>query len=348
MLIGLAGCCYALFIAGCSVKDEAYAPPGKGIDTTTVYTDLIDTTIVTGVVDTNSQHFYLCSYFLNSNDQAGARLALSSDGIVWQLINEGNPIMVPTMGPEHRQRDPYIFYDSTAKLFHFVWTTGWNGTDLGYSESKDLQRWSPQIDLQLGAKIPNCSCVWAPEIFWDDIQNRFMIYWSTDNGTNGKRAWYVLTTDFKTFTDPAKLFDPGYSEIDGDMLKVADGKYYLFFKDERDPGEAGQPTKNIHYVYGPTPQGPWSTVSNTITGPGCEGPSSIKIGNVYRIYFDPYYDFTSTYRMVTVANLDTTASPWPQGAILTTATSNFSYNHCGIIEIPRIYAMHLLNNTPIQ
>jgi hypothetical protein len=52
--------------------------------------------------------------------------------------------------------------------------------------------------------------------------------------------------------------------------------------------------------------------------------------------------------MVTVTNLDTTASPWPQGAILTTATSNFSYNHCGIIEIPRIYVMHLLYNQPIQ
>jgi hypothetical protein len=106
--------------------------------------------------------------------------------------------------------------------------------------------------------------------------------------------------------------------------------------------------KNIHYVHGTSPRGPWSAVSNTITNVGCEGPSAIRVGNEYRVYFDPFSDFGSTYRMVKVTSLDTTASPWPQGDTLKTGTSIFQYSHGSIIEIPKKYVMHLLYGVEIQ
>jgi hypothetical protein len=152
-----------------------------------------------------------------------------------------------------------------------------------------------------------------------------MIYWSTDAGA-GKRAYYVLTSDFKTFTDPVKFFDPGYTEIDGDIFKVQDGLYYYFFKDERDE------VRKLFYVTGPTPQGPWSAVSPTITQfPGVEGPSAIKIGNEYRVYFDPY-NARANYRMVKSTDLVT----WVDGkTIYNQDNANFYWSHCNVQEIPK-------------
>lgn len=298
-------------------------------------------------VDTNSSTFYLYTYFFNGQDQIGARLALSSDGINFQHYDNVNPILVPLVGSERLMRDPMIYFDHRTRLFHMIWTTGWLGTDIGYASSKDLKTWSEQKAIPVGQEIPNCACCWAPEIYYDDIQESFMIHWATETGTNGKRSYYVLTEDFETFTDAVLFFDPGYSVIDATILKVAEGKYYMFFKDERESMEAGRPAKNIHFVYGPTPQGPWSDVSEAISQVGVEGPSAIKIGNEYRIYFDCYAIPTGTYRMIKVTNIDTTARPWPQGEILKAGTSDFLFSHGNMIEIPREYVMFLLYNRPI-
>jgi hypothetical protein len=307
---------------------------------------------VSAQVDTNSQHFYLFTYFINTNDQAGARIAISSDAVNWQKINNELPILTPIISNEHRMRDPYTYYDSLTGVFHLVWTTGWTQQSIGYAAVKDLRDWRSCVQkvLPVGAKIPNCACCWAPEIFHDDIKDSFMIYWSTERGTNGKRIYYCMTKDFKSITDPILFFDPGYSVIDADILKVDTTKYYMFFKDERDPAAAGKQAKNLHYVYGPTPQGPWNQgswdkVSPPITTPGCEGPSAIKIGNEYCLYFDPYFDFTSTYRMVKVTDLTTTTFPWPQGNVLKTASDNFLFSHGHIIEIPRAKVVQLLKGT---
>jgi hypothetical protein len=290
-----------------------------------------------GQVDTNSDCFYLMTYFLNSAASGGARLALSSDGVNWQKYKNEAAVITPTVG-SGLMRDPMIYYESASRLFHCVWTTGWNDQCIGYSSSTDLKTWSSQTQVRVGAKIANCACCWAPEIFLDDIKDSFMIFWSTETSSAGKRTYYVMTKDFKTFTDPVKFFDPGYTEIDASMLKTTEGKYYLFFKDERDIG------KNVHYVYGPTPQGPWGSVSVAITSAGCEGPSAVKIGGEYRVYFDPYGNSDKSYRMVKTANLETSASPWQSGGTIKAGASNFGYSHGNIIEIPRAYVMHLLYN----
>jgi hypothetical protein len=49
--------------------------------------------------------------------------------------------------------------------------------------------------------------------------------------------------------------------------------------------------------------------------------------------------------VVKVSNLDTTASPWPQGPVLKTVDGgNFLFSHGHIIEIPRVKLMQLLYN----
>jgi hypothetical protein len=290
-----------------------------------------------GQVDTTADRYYMMTYFLNSSEAAGACLAFSTDGLKWQKYNNDAPLFAPTVGGK-LLRDPVTYFDKTAGLFHMVWTSGWSDKVIGYASSTDLKTWSKQTAIGVGAKIANCACCWAPEIIEDDIRDSCMIYWSTENSTAGKRTYCVLTKDFKTFTDPVKFFDPGYTEIDANLLKAAEGNYYLFFKDERESG------KNIHYVNGSTPQGPWSAVSGAITAAGCEGPCAVKIGGDFRVYFDPYGNSNKAYRMVKTSDLGTTASPWPDGGAVKAGSSNFSYSHGHIIEVPRAWVMHLLYN----
>jgi sucrose-6-phosphate hydrolase SacC (GH32 family) len=128
-------------------------------------------------LDTNSQHFYLFSYFFNDDDEAGARLAVSSDGIFWQKINNEDPVIVPELSNERLMRDPCIYYDARSGFFHLVWTTGWNQQTIGYAAVKDLREWKTcaQIEIPVGKNIPNCACCWAPEIFYDDVIDSFLV-----------------------------------------------------------------------------------------------------------------------------------------------------------------------------
>ena len=305
-------------------------------------------------LDTNSQHFYLFSYFFNHDDDAGARLAVSSDGIFWQKINNEDPVIVPTLSNERLMRDPCVFFDARSGVFHMVWTTGWNQQTIGYAAVKDLREWknSVQIEIPVGQNIPNCACCWAPEIFYDDVIDSFMVFWSTERGTAGKRGYYCMTKDFKTFTESKLFFDPDYSVIDECIIKVAENNYYMFFKDERTAAEAGKQAKNIHYVTSMRPQGPWSLdgpwdkVSKPISMPGMDGPSAIKMGNEYWIYFDPFVNFSSTYRMVKTTDLALDTIPWPQGPVLKTETGNFLCSHGTVLEIPRAKLMQLLYGVP--
>jgi hypothetical protein len=298
---------------------------------------------------TDTGHYYLMSYFKNNypplNDQAGGFFALSTDGINWTELNNGAPIIPGSPIGEKLMRDPFIYFDTAVWPYSFrlVYTTGWRMKSIGYAQitvanGKNFQNFNDwdvltqggrQDSIQVSAKITGAICTWAPEIFWDDLQNVYMIYWSTDCGA-GKRAYYVLTSDFKTFTDPVKFFDPGYTEIDGDLLKVADNLYYFFFKDERDG------YLQIYNVTGTTPQGPWSAVNGPISNSanhGVEGPSSIKMGSEYRVYMDPYQT-RQNYRMIKSTDLVS----WSDGGTVKAAGVNFYYSHCNVIEISkRVY-----------
>ncbi|HAJ78703.1 MAG TPA: hypothetical protein DCO75_02940 [Fibrobacteres bacterium] len=307
-------------------------------------------------VDTTKSAYYMYVYFLNSEEKAGARLAFSTDGINWLKYNDGNAVITPLIGDEGLARDPNIYYDSVNSIFRMVWTCDWLGNEIGYATTKDLVHWSTPQAIHIGSSIPDIEDCWAPEIFYDDIQNKYMIYWSVFVSGVGQRTYYTLTSDFSTFTDPVKFFDPGYTVIDATLFKVADGKYYMFFKDERETS-ANLKAKNIHYVVGKTPQGGvpdgytadsvatnWSAVSSAITKIGMEGPTAIKIGDEYRVYFDPFNEYTSTYRMVKSTDLKT----WSQGEVLNTIGGNFLYNHGSISMIPRKYVMHLLYNQALD
>ncbi len=226
------------------------------------------------IVDTSKSTFYLYSYFEDGSagEAAGTFLMISNDGINWDYCNNRKPIITPLVGSEKLMRDPCLYYaaDST---FHLVWTTAWAGKDIGYAYSKDLFNWSEQKALSVMSNYPNTAMCWAPEIFYNDLKQEYMIYWSSDPdgaNVNGdiKKTFYSTTKDFKTFSIAKELFSQNYSEIDATLLKTGEGSYKLFFKDERINDNVG---RIIYCVNSSTPEGPWSSVSAGITKRGVEG-----------------------------------------------------------------------------
>ena len=128
-----------------------------------------------------------------------------------------------------------------------IWTDGWNSNGIGYAHSDDLISWTEQRILPLMAEVEHTKNMWAPEIFFDETAGVFRLIWSSTvhdtevqrflNSWN-HRIWTATTTDFVTFTDSQKYFDPGYPVIDAN-LTYHNGQYVLIYKDERGDNQHG-------------------------------------------------------------------------------------------------------------
>ncbi len=319
-------------------------------------------------VDTTANHFWMMTYFQNASDAAGAYIAFSSDttGINWQYYNNDEVFIVPITvagANDHKMRDPMMMYDSVNNKFTLVWTVSWTGQTIGWDTSSNLAigTWGPQMGLQVGSTIPTCYVCWAPEIFWDDVAGQWEILWSTCQGSSGdKHTYYVhvngpigsMDSSAATgYSAPTLMFNPGFTVIDADIIKVATSKYCMVFKDER-VSSGSLVAKNIHYVLSSQPTGPWKgpnidgIMSMALTTTGCEGPSIVKQGGAYHLFFDPYAA-SPAYRLVISKVLGDSASPWQNGGVLKAGTTYFTYNHSNVIEIPRRYVMALLYNQPL-
>lgn len=215
----------------------------------------------------------------------GVFFATSADGYRWQPQNGGRPWLPPQF-PGELMRDPFLTRGPDGE-FHMVWTWAWRGTSIGYAHSPDLVHWSDQQEIPLMAGTPGTGNTWAPEIYWDSGQSKWLIIWSSAvaGQHDGNRIYSALTPDLKTFSPPRIFFDPGYWVIDATILETR-GKYYLVFKDER----ADPLKKFIQIAEGDTLQGPWRNIGPALTESWSEGPSAIQVGNEYLIYYDHYRD----------------------------------------------------------
>lgn len=228
-----------------------------------------------------AKDYFLFSYFIEPA-KSGVYYALSSDGYHWSPLNDGKPVIAPQYAGE-LTRDIFITRGPDKK-FHAVWTWGWREKSIGYAQSDDLVHWSEQRQMPLMAAMPKTVHTWAPEIYWDSNKSKWLIIWSSiAEGESRNRIYSSFTEDFRTFSKPEVFFDPGYDVIDATILH-AESAYYLIFKDQ---------TKTpllykLRTAQGPSLEGPWSKISDTLTESWSEGPSALKVGHGYFIYYDHY------------------------------------------------------------
>lgn len=223
----------------------------------------------------------------------GLRFLYSYDGCTWTAID--STFVKPEVGSKV-MRDPSIAKGPDGE-YHLVWTSGWkDDKGFGYAHSKDLVHWSAPTFIQVMENEQNVVNVWAPEIFYDDAGQQFIIVWAStipfrfpkgqEDENNNHRLYYTVTKDFKTFS-PSKLFlDPGFSVIDAVIVKRAANDYVLVLKDNT------RPMRNIKVAFANNALGPYVNVSQPFTGNFTEGPSVAKVGKEWLIYFDAYRNKT--------------------------------------------------------
>jgi hypothetical protein len=249
---------------------------------------------------------YMFSYFKN-NGKDGLHLAYSYDGFKWTALNGDRSFLRPVLSKDSLMRDPCIIKGADGK-FHMVWTVSWNARGIGYASSTDLVNWSEQKYIPVMESEDSARNCWAPEINYDEKKKEYVIYWATtirgkfpadpkvENGYN-HRMYYTTTKDFRTFS-PTKLFyDKGFNVIDATIVKEGK-KYIMFLKDET---VIPSPKKNISIATSKKLTGGFSNPSIPITGNyWAEGPTAVKIGNEWVVYFDKYRE----HKYGAVASLD--------------------------------------------
>ncbi|PRY55586.1 glycosyl hydrolase family 43 [Arcticibacter pallidicorallinus] len=239
-----------------------------------------------------SKKAYIFTSF-NEPADAGLRMLYSEDGYKWKDFDR--IFLKPELG-DKIMRDPSMVQGPDG-TFHLVWTTGWKGTKgFGYSSSKDLINWTPQRSIEAMKHEPTTVNVWAPEIFYDDVDKQFIIIWAStiphrfpkgvEAESNNHRMYSITTKDFQTFSETKLFLDPGFSVIDAVIAKMDKGKYALVLKDNT------RPNRFMRIAYSDKAMGPYTGVTEPVTGILTEGPSVVKVKDQWLMYFDAYGEKT--------------------------------------------------------
>jgi len=243
---------------------------------------------------------FLFSYFID-NGEDGLHLARSEDGLNWTALGGGRSFLTPVVGENKLMRDPCLLLGPDG-VFRMVWTTSWAGQTIGYASSRDLLHWSEQAALPVMAQDPTTVNCWAPEVIYDPGRRDYLIYWastvpgrfvnSDERATppgkpvRNHRIYSTTTTDFVHFAPTRLFYDAGFNAIDATIDDAGPDGWLMFVKDETEQPKAA---KSIHLVRAPAAEGPYSAPSPTIHGNyWAEGPTAIKIGADWYVYFDRY------------------------------------------------------------
>lgn len=221
---------------------------------------------------------YMFAYFIgNGSGEEQIYFAISQDGLNWEELNDGKPVLESNMGTTGL-RDPFILRSPEGDKFYMIATDlciAKNG-DWGYAqtngsqaimvwESTDLVNWSKQRMMTISAGI-EAGCTWAPEIFYDESAGEYMVFWASkvkSDNYGKQRLYYCKTRDFYTFTEPKVWIDESHSAIDSTVVRDVDGTYYRFTKNE-----------SKTYIYmekSDSLLGKWTMVNENIAS-GVEGP----------------------------------------------------------------------------
>jgi len=282
-----------------------------------------------------NQKAYLFTSFHEPAD-AGLRMLYSYDGRKWSDLD--TVLLKPKVGNQKVMRDPSMVQGPEG-TFHLVWTSSWKGDKgFGYASSKDLVHWSEQRFISVMDHEPTTVNVWAPELFYDNEQRRYIIIWAScipgrfergiEEDSNNHRMYYKVTKDFQTFSETKLFLDPGFSVIDAVIVKRAAKDYVLVLKDNT------RPERNIKVAFADDPLGPWKNISKPFTDSFTEGPAVIKVKDDWLIYYDSYrkriYETSATKDFIHFDNV-TNKTKMPDG-----------HKHGTIVTVEKKMIRHLI------
>lgn len=245
--------------------------------------------LLCGVFCSCSRQAYLFTSFHEPASE-GLRFLYSTDAYHWTDLKK--TFLKPETGTQKVMRDPSIVQGPDG-TFHLVWTCSWKGDrGFAYASSADLIHWSAQKFIPVMENEPSTVNVWAPEIFYDDEAKEYRIIWAStipfrfpkgvEDEDNNHRMYTVTTKDFTSFSAPQLFLDPGFSVIDAVIVKRKSKDYVLVLKDNT------RPNRNLKVAFSAGAAGPYGKASATFSPNLTEGPTVVKTGKDWLIYFDAY------------------------------------------------------------
>lgn len=212
---------------------------------------------------------YLFVYFPYT--KAGGRderiyFGISEDGLNFSALNNQKPILESKLGT-HGLRDPFIIRSHEGDKFYLLATdlnaapitvdgvtypgrgfdTKTGSKSIMVWESTDLVNWSEQRECKVAPA--NAGCTWAPEAYWDDETEQYVVFWASttsDNNFAKQNLYYATTTDFFEFSEPQVWIEETGAVIDTTVIKAGD-YYYRYTKNE--DGNANKYGTGSKHVY---------------------------------------------------------------------------------------------------
>ena len=243
-----------------------------------------------------AQEAWLFAHMTTEN-YGGLYYSVSTDGLYWQLLNNGKTVEKEYRGhPDIMRGHDGRYYmigveENTGKLF--LWT------------SVDLLTWKKERELPASVFLEahghkaNPSWYGAPKLFYDNANAQYLITWhmplqgiSRDDFVDywcSMRTFVTVTNDFKTFTPARKLFDFDMGTIDVIIRKEGD-LYYALLKDECEATAQWPTGKSIRVSVSAHATGPYSYPSAKISGSYREAPMVIPKsgGEGWYMYYEQY------------------------------------------------------------
>ncbi len=210
---------------------------------------------------------YLFAHFKEKYTPDGEQIyfGLSQDGLNWEQINDGNPILTASLG-EKGCRDIEIVRLHTggfvilttdlcvANRYDDNWNLDW--LDINHNGSKCIRMWKSDDLINFSnERLVNFGrddfgCLWAPEVYFEEETKEYLVHWSSNSKESNYDKLSIfcsVTKDFETFSEPKVFFTKDVEVIDSHLIKI-DGVYHLFYKNSN-------PAMNMHAtsdnLYGP-------------------------------------------------------------------------------------------------
>ncbi|MBR3149263.1 MAG: glycoside hydrolase family 43 protein [Eubacterium sp.] len=306
-----------------------------------------------------SKSKYLYTYFTgDSTNGESLHYALSDDGVNFKPVNDGLPVwdstaswsitQYPTgstsgVATSKHVRDPYILNKrntSTGAITsgYYILATDLNtqnGTNWGNNSKllvydvanlQNIDTTTPWVidttDMCSSLTGGSVSRAWAPQAIWDNIEGKYMLYWSVGYISGLTKLYYIYTSDFKTFEGaPKQLVYPTFCNnfIDADIT-YHNGIYYMFFKDED--------AKKVYRAIAQRPNGPYQGFTK-FSDTGMEGPQ------LYERTPDGSYAFMTDLYGSGEYNIYRASAPRKinEGEVATTNVNYLSPRHGSVIRI---------------
>ncbi len=200
---------------------------------------------------------YLFAHFIGEQkDGEQIYFSLSRDGLHWQDLNDGKPVLQSRIG-EGGARDPFLIRspwegkDGRPKYYLIATDLciaagkGWQvaqyagSRDILVWESDNLTDWDGPVAHTVG--VEGAGCVWAPEAIYDEQEDSILVFWASmvklpgDNEAK-QRIYASYTKDFRRFSTPFLFLERENHVIDSTIIRTPRG-YFRYTKDET--------TKNI-------------------------------------------------------------------------------------------------------